>query len=75
MWMPKNNRTKISLSLSFHNSLLAGQDFFFSTTEQGHNLESLITNMEEYHEGFDADSEAYLWLNSNEHDKNTASTE
>lgn len=53
----------------------AGQDFFFSTTEQGHNLESLITNMEEYHEGFDADSEAYLWLNSNEYDKNTAPTE
>lgn len=35
-------------------------------------FESLVANMEEYYEGFDVDSEAYLWLDSNEHGKNGA---
>ena len=39
---------------------------------QGRSLESLISDMEEYYEGFDADSEAYLWLDSNGHGKNGA---
>ena len=34
--------------------------------------ESLITDMEEYYEGFDADAEAYLWLDGNGHGKNGA---
>ena len=42
----------------------AGQDFFFSATMQGRSLE--------YYEGFDADSEAYLWLDGNGHGKNGA---
>ena len=50
----------------------AGQDFFFSTTMQGRSLESLVSDMEEYYEGFDADSEAYLWLDGNGHGKNGA---
>lgn len=35
-------------------------------------FESLVADMEEYYEGFDVDSEAYLWLDSNEHGKNGA---
>ena len=50
----------------------AGQDFFFSATMQGRSLESLVDDMEEYYEGFDADAEAYLWLDSNGHGKNGA---
>ena len=50
----------------------AGQDFFFSATMQGRILESLITDMEEYYESFDTDSEVYLWLDSNGHGKNGA---
>ena len=50
----------------------AGQDFFFSATMQGRSLESLVSDMEEYYEGFDADSEAYLWLDGNGHGKNGA---
>lgn len=50
----------------------AGQDFFFSATMQGRSLESLVSDMEEYYEGFDADAEAYLWLDSNGHGKNGA---
>ena len=50
----------------------SGQDFFFSATMQGRSLESLVDDMEEYYEGFDADAEAYLWLDSNGHGKNGA---
>ena len=50
----------------------AGQDFFFSATMKGGGLESLITDIEEYYEGFDADSEAYLWLDGNGHGKKGA---
>ena len=50
----------------------AGQDFFFSATMQGRSLESLVSDMEEYYEGFDTDAEAYLWLDSNGHGKNGA---
>lgn len=50
----------------------AGQDFFFSATMQGRSLESLVDDMEEYYEGFDAYAEAYLWLDSNGHGKNGA---
>ena len=48
------------------------EDFFFSATMQGRSLESLVNDMEEYYEGFDADAEAYLWLDSNGHGKNGA---
>ena len=50
----------------------AGQNFLFSATMQGRNLENLVSDMEEYYEGFDTDSEAYLWLDSNGHGKNGA---
>lgn len=53
----------------------AGQDFFFSATMQGRSLESLVSDMEEYYEGFDADSEAYLWLDGNGHGKMAHLTE
>ena len=49
-----------------------GQDFSFTATMKANRLDSLITDMEEYHEGFDVDSEAFLWLDSNGHGKNGA---
>lgn len=56
----------------FSQYTLAGQDFSFRATMKANHLDSLITDMEEYHEGFDVDSEAYLWLDSNGHGKNGA---
>lgn len=50
----------------------AGQDFSFSATMKGNSLDSLVADMEEYYEGFDVDSEAYLWLDENGHGKNGA---
>lgn len=50
----------------------AGQDFSFSATMKGNSFDSLVADMEEYYEGFDVDSETYLWLDDNGHGKNGA---
>ena len=50
----------------------AGQDFSFSATMKDNSLDSLVADMEESYEGFDVDSEAYLWLDENGHGKNGA---
>ena len=68
----KKHQDKNIVIFEFSQFTPAGQDFFFSTTMQGRSLESLVNDMEEYYEGFDADTEAYLWLDSNGHGKNGA---
>ena len=68
----EKHQDKNIVIFEFSQFIPAGQDFFFSVTMQGRSLESLITDMEEYYEGFDVDSEAYLWLDSNGHGKNGA---
>ncbi len=50
----------------------AGQDFSFSAAMTANDLDSLIADMEDYYEGFDVDSEAYLWLDGNGHGRNGA---
>lgn len=50
----------------------AGQDFSFSVAMKENSLDSLVADMEEYYEGFDVDSEAYLLLDDNGHGKNGA---
>lgn len=50
----------------------AGQDFSFSVAMKGKDLNTLITDMEEYYESFDVDEETYLWLDSRGHGKNGA---
>lgn len=50
----------------------AGQDFSFSAAMKGKDLDSLITDMEDYYESFDVDEETYLWLDSRGHGKNGA---
>ena len=78
MWMQRSIRTRISSFLSFPNSLLPDRISSFlprckdAALKQGRSLESLVSDMEEYYEGFDADSEAYLWLDGNGHGKNGA---
>lgn len=67
MWMQRSIRTRISSFLSFPNSLLPDRISSFLPR-----FESLVSDMEEYYEGFDADSEAYLWLDGNGHGKNGA---
>jgi len=50
----------------------AGQDFSFTAAMKDKDLDSLITDMENYYEGFDVDEETYLWLDSRGHGKNGA---
>ena len=50
----------------------AGQDISFSATMKDNSLDSLVADMEEYYEGFEVDSETYLWLDDNGHGKNGA---
>ena len=50
----------------------AGQDFSFSVTMKDNALDSIVANIEEYYEGFDVDSETYLWLDDSGHGKNGA---
>ena len=68
----EKQQDKNTVIFEFSQFTPAGQDFFFSATMQEHSLESLVSDMEEYYEGFDADSEAYLWLDGNGHGKNGA---
>lgn len=56
----------------FSKFTLAGQDFSFTATMKGKDLDSLITDMEDYYEGFDVDEETYLWLDNSGHGKNGA---
>lgn len=50
----------------------AGQDFNFSAEMTGDNPETLSESIKEYYEGFDTDTEAYLWIGEDGHGKNGA---
>lgn len=50
----------------------AGQDFNFSAELTNGEVRTLIENIKEYYDGFDADAEAYLWIGDDGHGKNGA---
>lgn len=49
-----------------------GQDFFFTVSMKGNDTGSLISEIEDYYEGFDPDYEAYLWIGTDGHGRNGA---
>ncbi len=67
--MPKENKAVI---FEFYKFSPAGQDFGFSIGMEDNKLANLVSNMEDYYNGFDADEETYLWLDRNGHGKNGA---
>lgn len=67
--MPKENDVVL---FEFYKFSPAGQDFGFSVGMEDNELANLIGNIEDYYNSFDADEEAYLWLDSNGHGKNGA---
>lgn len=71
-WNVSTERNNGMTIFEFSQFTPAGQDFSFSAEMQGNHFDSLITDMEDYYEGFDVDSEAYLWLDDNGHGKNGA---
>lgn len=50
----------------------AGQDFSFSAGMTDGDPATLVGNIKEYYEGFDADEEAYLWIGPDGHGRNGA---
>ena len=50
----------------------AGLNCALTGTLIGQDLESLITDMENYYDDFDVDEETYLWLDNRGHGKNGA---
>lgn len=49
-----------------------GQDFNFGVNMLNGNIDSLISNIEHYYEGFDPDYEASLWIGEDGHGKHGA---
>lgn len=45
----------------------AGKDFSILGVMEGRSLESLMSSLHEYYEGFDVDAETYLWLDKSGH--------
>ena len=50
----------------------AGRDFSFNATMKCANINSLIEDIDNYYEGFDVDSETYIWLDQFGHGRNGA---
>lgn len=50
----------------------AGRDFSFNATMKCANINSLIEDIDNYYEGFDVDSETYIWLDQSGHGRNGA---
>ena len=65
-------RKKNIVIFEFSKFTPAGQDFSFTSTMKGNNIDSLIMDMEDNYEGFDVDEETYLWLGNDGHGKNGA---
>ena len=60
------------LEFTFGKYTDAGQDFSFMAEMKDGNIDTLIENIDHYHEGYDSEEEAYLWLGSDGHGKNGA---
>lgn len=71
-WNVNTERNNGMTIFEFSQFTPAGQDFSFSAEMKGNHLDSLITDIEDYYEGFDVDSEAYVWLDESGHGRNGA---
>lgn len=49
-----------------------GQDFSFSVEMKDNDPDNLLSEIDEYYEGFDPDYEAYLWIGADGHGKHGA---
>ena len=62
---PQNGKTDVN----FAKYTSCGQDFNFSVELEDDDMEAFIDNI---HENFDVDEEAYIWIDSDGHGKNGA---
>lgn len=72
-WNVSIDQTKDGLVLiEFSKFTPYGQDFNFSAEMKDDQTDTLAQSIREYYEGFDPDSEAYLWLGTDGHGRNGA---
>lgn len=72
-WEVKTDiQQKKRVEFEFQRYTKMGQDFFFTVGMKGNDTDSLISEIEDYYEGFDPDYEAYLWIGTDGHGRNGA---
>ena len=72
-WNVATNTSKPNLvEFDFQLSTPNGQDFSFSVEMKNNDTYNLLSEIEEYYEGFDPDYEAYLWIGADGHGKHGA---
>jgi hypothetical protein len=72
-WEVKTDiQKKKRVEFEFQRYTKMGQDFFFTVGMKGNDTGSLISEIEDYYEGFDPDYEAYLWIGTDGHGRNGA---
>lgn len=60
------------VEFEFQNYTPAGQDLNFCVEMKDDDPQSLLSEIQEYYEGYDPDYEAYLWIGTDGHGKNGA---
>lgn len=72
-WNVATNTSKPNLvEFDFQLYTPKGQDFSFSVEMKDNDTDNLLSEIEEYYEGFDPDYEAYLWIGTDGHGKHGA---
>ena len=72
-WNVATNTSKPNLvEFDFQLYTPKGQDFSFSVEMKDNDTYNLLSEIEEYYEGFDPDYEAYLWIGTDGHGKHGA---
>ncbi|MBV4225694.1 hypothetical protein KSZ12_07470 [Parabacteroides distasonis] len=67
-----DTREKNLVKFEFQQYTKTGQDFNFCAVMKDNDIDSLVSEIEEYYESFDPDYEAYLWIGTDGHGKNGA---
>lgn len=72
-WQVSTGSSKPNVvEFEFQNYTPAGQDLNFSVEMKDDDPDSLLSEIQEYYEGYDPDYEAYLWIGTDGHGKNGA---
>lgn len=72
-WNVATNTSKPNLvEFDFQLYTPKGQNFSFSVEMKDNDTDNLLSEIEEYYEGYDPDYEAYLWLGADGHGKHGA---
>lgn len=72
-WQVSTDSSKTNVvEFEFQNYTPAGQDLNFCVEMKDDDPQSLLSEIQEYYEGYDPDYEAHLWIGTDGHGKNGA---